>query len=139
MEKKFKREFGALEDVFGFIDTFVDRSGLNADNAFITRLVVEELFTNLVKYNQMAQHDILIQLDKENGRLTILLMDFEVEPFDTSKIKTVDVGAPLDQREIGQLGIHIVKGLVDKLTYQYSKQERTLCVTAVKNLEATDV
>lgn len=139
MEKNFKREIGALDDVFGFIDLFIDRSGLDADNAFVTRLVVEELFTNLVKYNKGARDDILIHLHKENTRLTILLKDFDVEPFDPSRIKSVDIKAPLEQRNVGQLGIHIVKGLVDTLTYQYSKTERTLSVTATKNLEAMDV
>jgi anti-sigma regulatory factor (Ser/Thr protein kinase) len=139
MEKFFKREINALDDVFGFVDGFIDRWSLDADTAFITRLVVEELFTNLVKYNKAEQDNILIQLDKANGRLTIQLKDFDVEPFDPSEFQKADIRAPLDQRKIGQLGIHIVNGIVDTLTYQYSKQERTLCVTAVKNLEAKDV
>jgi anti-sigma regulatory factor (Ser/Thr protein kinase) len=34
---------------------------------------------------------------------------------------------------VGGLGIHLVKSLFDTLTYEYS--DRTLFITAVKNLE----
>ncbi|MFH1755896.1 MAG: ATP-binding protein [Candidatus Latescibacterota bacterium] len=139
MEKLFNREIAALDDVFGFIDGFIEQFSLDADTAFATRLVVEELFTNLVKHNQTSGERILIRLARDPSCLTIMLKDFDVDPFDASQAEPVDIRAPLDRRRIGHLGIHIVKGLVDTLTYQYTKEERTLCVTAVKNLEAKDV
>jgi anti-sigma regulatory factor (Ser/Thr protein kinase) len=138
MEQNFKREMGSLDDVFDFTDTFIKRFDLGADAAYLTRLVVEELFTNQVKYNRAAREDIAIHLEKQGGRLTISIMDFNAEPFDASQVEPVDVHAPLDRRMIGRLGIHIVKGLVDTLTFDYTEGKRMLCITAVKNLEAKD-
>ncbi|NIO02266.1 MAG: hypothetical protein GTO42_08995 [Candidatus Latescibacteria bacterium] len=137
MEKNFKREISALDEIFSFVDDFVTESRIDDAVAFSIRLAVEELFTNFVRHNTGGLDHIAISLKRDSNQLLIQLKDFQVEPFDMTKVKSVDVDLPLEKRKAGELGIHLVKSIVDKLSYEYSK--RTLCVTAIKNLEEQDV
>lgn len=139
MEKMFDREISALDDVFGFVDSFLEQHDIDESAAFSTRLTVEELFTNLVRHNAAHPGHIPISLEKEADRLVIRLKDLDVEPFDPSKLKPVDINQPLQERTPGRLGIHLVNRLVDELNYKYLEDTRTLCVTAIKYLEAKNV
>jgi len=137
MERKFKRKITALSEIFDFIDTFLDENEISEPLAFTTKLAAEELFTNLVRHNTGGSDHILISLDKESSRIVLRLKDFNVEPFNPSDKEKVDIHLPLSERQVGGLGIHLVKSIVDKLTYEY--EDRTLCVTAIKNTEDRDV
>lgn len=137
MEKEFERELSALSEVFEFVDGFIAANDLKDDVAFSIRLVVEELFTNLVRHNCGGLHGITLELSRDSGQLRIRLRDFDVEPFDITKTSPVDVRQSLMERKIGGLGIHLVRSVVDKLTYEY--HDRTLCVTAIKKVEEEDV
>ncbi len=133
MRGSFNRRIDALDDVFRSIDAFVVREGLPEPIAFATKLAVEELFTNLVRHNTGGSDHIDVDLAIEDERLVVRLTDFDVEPFDESSIQPVDVHLPLEDRKVGGLGVHLVRNIFDELTYAYS--DRTLCVTAAKNLE----
>ncbi len=136
MEKNFKREIKALEAVFAFVDDFLATNGVSERITLSVKLVVEELFTNLVRHNITKHDHITISLDRDSDQLIIRLKDFDVEPFEIPE-EEVDVHKPLDERKVGGLGIHLVKNIVDKLTYEYV--DRTLLVTVIKKLEDGDV
>lgn len=132
MEMKFKRDIGALDEIFVFIDNFIDDNEFDEALAFSTRLVVEEIFTNLVRHNAGGLEHISIFLDADEQCVTIRLQDFNVDPVEIPKEVPVGLDKPLSERVPGGLGIHLVKSLVDKLTYEY--RDRTLTVTAIKCL-----
>jgi anti-sigma regulatory factor (Ser/Thr protein kinase) len=135
MEKSFKRDVLALRDVVGFLDDFSRRFRISEKSTFFARLVLEELFTNLVRHNEGGRERISIRLDKDDGRMVIRMTDFDVEPFDMSTIEPADIKETIEQSKSGKLGLHLVQRIVDELTYQYSDVDRTLSVTAVKTLE----
>ncbi len=137
MEKEFERELGALDEIFVFTDEFLATNDLSGEVAFSIRLAVEELFTNLVRHNCGGRQHINIELRRDSNRLVIKLTDFDVEPFDITKASPVDVRQSLMERRIGGLGIHLVRSVVDRLTYEYN--DRTLRVTAIKKVEEKDV
>jgi anti-sigma regulatory factor (Ser/Thr protein kinase) len=137
MEKEFERKLGALDEVFVFVDEFIAANDLRDEVAFSIRLAVEELFTNLVRHNCGGRKHIGVELSHDSGELVIRLTDFDVEPFDITKASAVDVRQSLMERRIGGLGIHLVRSVVDRLTYEYN--DRTLRVTAIKKVEEKDV
>lgn len=137
MEQQFMRTQDSLDPIFSFVDAFIAEKNLSDSIVFPVKLTIEELFTNLVRHNSGGKSHIAISLDTRDSKLIIQLRDFDVEPFDISKVDEVDTDKPLDERKIGGLGIHLVKSIVDKISYEYS--DRTMCVTAIKNLEAKHV
>ena len=132
MEMEFKRDIEALDGIFEFIDNFIADNKFDETLTFATRLVVEEIFTNLVRHNEGGLEHISIFLDADEQCVTIRLQDFNVDPVDIPKEDPAGFGKPLSEREPGGLGIHLVKSLVDKLTYDY--RDRILTVTAIKCL-----
>jgi serine/threonine-protein kinase RsbW len=137
MEAEFARNLDALEALFPFVERFVSLHLLDEAAAFAVQLAVEELFTNFVRHNTGGSGRIAVRLDIDGGRLSVILADFDVDPADPAAGTSPDILLPLEERTVGGLGIHLVRSMFDSLTYEY--RDRTLRVTAVKNLEDTHV
>jgi serine/threonine-protein kinase RsbW len=135
MEKSFKRDVLALHEVVGFLNDFTRRFRIGDKSSFYARLVLEELFTNLIRHNEGGRERISISLERDNNKMVILMRDFDVEPFDMNSIEPADIKETIEQSKSGKLGLHLVQRIVDEITYQYSDVDRTLSVTAVKSLE----
>jgi anti-sigma regulatory factor (Ser/Thr protein kinase) len=65
-------------------------------------------------------------------RLVLTIKDAGV-PFNPFARETPDISLSIDEREIGGLGIHMVRGLVDE--YSYQRQINNNVVTLVKIIE----
>lgn len=137
MERAFRRRLDSLGELLRFVDEFVAAERLSDKTGFASRLVVEELFANLVRHNKGGRDEIEVSLEREADRLVLTLRDFDVEPFNGSGHPPVDVRRPLGERTAGGLGIHFVRSFFDDLNYEYS--DGTMCVTAAKNLRGADV
>ena len=137
MQASFKREFDSLDEVFGFVRLFFRAEGIDPEYLPPIDLAVEEIFTNMVKYNRGARHEIDISLEKQDDKLTIALIDHEVEPFDITKLPDVRTDQPVEERRIGGLGIHLVRKLMDEVDYDYVNGRST--ITLVKRIESQHV
>lgn len=131
-ERTFGRETEALPDVFQFVDDFLASNDIEEGAAFATKLAVEELFTNLVRHNLGGQDSIAISLRRGPGEIVVELKDFDVASFDITKVPPVDTEQALQDRQIGGLGLHLVRSVIDRITYEY--YDRTMHITAVKKL-----
>lgn len=132
-EKAFKRDFGSLEQIFAFIKQALSGEGLDEGIHFSIDLAVEELFTNMVKYNTGSGSEITISIAKENGALVLELIDDDVEPFDPAGAVEASVEDALEDRRIGGLGLRLVRSVVDKITYEY--KDRQMRISVFKRLE----
>ncbi|MCH7754595.1 ATP-binding protein [candidate division KSB1 bacterium] len=133
MDKKFKRDLNSLDGIFKFINEFSAKTGVDESVVFTINLVVEELFTNIVKYTSENSNEILLQLKKNEDDLIIHLTDFDVDPFDITKTAEVDTKQSLEERRVGGLGIHLVKQMIDKIEYEY--KDRQSKIILIKHLE----
>ena len=137
MQKSFRKDVQALEDVFQFTSEFSTAHDLSDDVSFAMNLAIEELFTNIVKYTTDSGNDISIHLDVAASDLVVKITDFDVERFDITQAKKVDLDKALSDRKIGGIGLHLVRNFVDKITYEY--ENRNARITLVKRLEAPNV
>lgn len=132
MEKKFPRDINSLKQIFDFASKFIEQNKLKEDIAFSLNLVIEELFTNMVKYHPGNANDILITIAKDSNKLIISLTDYDVEPFDITDTKDVNPNQSLEERRIGGLGLYFVMKMMDNVTYQY--KDRQSKITLIKQL-----
>ena len=137
-QQVFPRQIAALEDVFTFLAGFIDRHRIDDDTSFAIRFAAEELFTNMVKYNRGTTDGIAlaVAVDEAGQLVRLELIDSGVDPFDPSSLEAVNVDAPIEERVPGGLGLHLVRALVDDLSYDYAHRE--MRVTVVKRLPVTD-
>ena len=97
-------------------------------------VVLDDLLANVVSYAfpDGGQHEILIRAEKSTHRLQLMIEDGGL-PFDPFGQPEVDTSQALEEREIGGLGIHLVKNVMDEASYQRNG-DRNL-VTLVMNLQ----
>jgi serine/threonine-protein kinase RsbW len=68
------------------------------------------------------------------GGVEMALTDYDVEQFDVTLAPDVDIGKPIEQREPGGLGLHLIRRMVDSIEYRYSQECRQGRTTFRKTL-----
>jgi len=132
-ERRFDRDVRSLAPIVDFVNEFLAARGLAAERAYDVHLIVEELFTNMVKYSRESRERIEIGLEWSAPELTVRLRDFDVEPFDVTRPAGVDVNRPIDERDPGGLVLHFVQQAADALEYAWAS--RTSTITVRKRLD----
>ena len=127
--RRFGRTLASLESMFEFVAEFIKASGLDAAQAFEVDLVLEELFTNQVKYNPEASQELEVRLEREGPAVLVILRDFDVEPFDPTQAPEADVTRPLSERQPGGLGLHLVRQIAESVRYEHRDRCSTITVT----------
>ena len=126
MEKRFAREISSLEAIFAYLGEQAGSMELDEQTSFVVKMAVEELFTNMVKYNKNGRSDIGIGIERDGDSVTVLMEDADSEPFDITALEKVDTSAPLEQRRPGGLGIHLVRCLMDEVHYDFKNRRTTI-------------
>ncbi|MBN1252916.1 MAG: ATP-binding protein [Bacteroidales bacterium] len=108
---------------------------ISKDVAFSMNLALEEIVTNIIEhgYKGVEDYDIIIRFTLEKDKLRIQIKDGspEFNPFDVEEPK--DFNAPVEEREIGGIGIHLVKKFTDNFTYRRGNNKNI--ITLQKNIE----
>ncbi len=131
--KQFARAVSELGAIFADTDAFIRLKDIPSEIAFTVRFAIEEIFTNMVKYNPAGKSKILLCLTVEDGRFVVQLVDADSDYFDPTKAPELDLEAKLAQMKPGGLGIHLIKKMADEFLYDYSGRTSTL--TIIKSLE----
>lgn len=137
MQKKFTRSYDSLEKIFEFTELFFEKESIEESVRYPVHFVMEELFTNMVKYNPGKSSDILLNVDNVNGGITVSLTDYDVDAFDVTAAREVDIQSPVDKRRVGGLGLHLIQKMVDSLEYDYTDRQST--ITFTKGIDGADV
>jgi anti-sigma regulatory factor (Ser/Thr protein kinase) len=129
MNKKFKRTFRSLEPIYELTEQFFSRESIDRAHLFPVSFAVEELFTNMVKYNADGDGDILLSMSRTGDRLVVTLTDFDADPFDVTAAPDAEVDMPLDERRAGGLGLHLLRRMVDGIEYRHEGRETRITIT----------
>jgi anti-sigma regulatory factor (Ser/Thr protein kinase) len=123
MRKTFKRNHRTLNAVFDFIKQSVSALKLDADTIRSLSIAVEEIFTNMIKYNTNAVSDIMIDIHQEGDVLKIIFVDHQNQPFDITRLNNYDPTLPLDKRPVGKVGLRLVKKIMDDVQYEFKDNQ----------------
>ncbi len=100
------------------LEAFAAQEGWTTKLEFEVKLVVEELFTNVVNYGGCPGEPVQIDFTSEADRLTIEMSDSgrAFDPLvDTPE---PDTTSSVEDRAIGGLGVHLVLTMMDKASYR---------------------
>jgi len=96
--------------------------------AFSMNLALEEIVTNIIEYGYQGKedYDIIIRFTLEKTMLRIQIKDGSPE-FNPLDVKTPDnLDAAVEDRDIGGLGIHLVKKFTDDFSYRRSNNKNVI-------------
>lgn len=98
---------------------FCRSNSLKMGNENALNLVLEELFSNIVKYGfeDGKKHVIDIRMELYEDEVGVEVSDDGI-PFNPLERSAPEIDMPLEDREIGGLGIHIVRKLMHDLNYK---------------------
>ena len=125
-QRDFARSFDSLEAVFAFVHSVLDAHGVNKADAYAIDLVIEELFTNMVKYNAAGCGRLAVGIECDGEAVSCGLSDPDSDRFDPTAAPDADINAPVEQRRPGGLGIHLSRRLVDSIEYTYAGRCSTI-------------
>jgi anti-sigma regulatory factor (Ser/Thr protein kinase) len=108
-----------LDRLIDQLKQFRSRAGLNPRCFNEINLALEELFANFVHHAHPndGTHFIRFSLTLSGHTLIITTEDDGI-PFDPQSISDPDVQCPLEKRQIGGLGIMLIKKIMDKISYK---------------------
>jgi len=123
-QRRFERRIEALAQIFAFTAEVRRAHPCHESVALAVDFVLEELFTNIVKYGQ-GRLPVSIGLEPLPAGFEVTLDDPDATGFDPTQAPDADVTLPLSQREPGGLGLHLIRRMVDSMEYQYVAQTRS--------------
>jgi anti-sigma regulatory factor (Ser/Thr protein kinase) len=135
-QRQFPRRIDALHELFAFTAETIACE--NSDGALLRTVdfVLEELFTNIVKYGRGAT-PVVVEIAAIEGGVEVTLTDFDAEPFDVTRAPPADITLPVESRQPGGLGLHLIRKLVDSIEYRHSPQDRCSRITFRKTWAAS--
>ena len=114
-----KNDLSELEPLCQHLVKFGQAAGLSEACITDVNICLDELFTNIVSYgfDDDLEHVVRITMDLDGRVLTVSIED-EGIPFNPLDKKDPEVPDDLKDVNIGGLGIHIVRKLMDDICYQ---------------------
>jgi anti-anti-sigma factor len=115
-----------------FVEHFGREAGLQAKVVHDLELAVSEILTNIISYayDDDLVHEITLRLEATPEEVVILIED-DGKPFDPSTVPAPSLDLPLEQRPAGGLGIHLVREVMDSLSYHREGDRNRLLLRKV--------
>lgn len=130
-ERVFPAEDTALRDVLGFVEETLESAGCPMKVTMALCVAIEEVFVNVAHYAYGdGKGDVKLAISlSENDSTVIFRMSDKGTPFDPLKRPDPDITLPVEEKEIGGLGIFITKKTMDTVSYAYKNGENILTMT----------
>ena len=129
-ELRIKNQISELEKVAQFVEEIGEELGLSMELQMNLNLVMEEMVTNVIfyAYPEGVIADIELLAKSDGKELTFVLSD-QGKEFDPTAKEDTDLDVNPADRDLGGMGIFIVKNIMNKVTYQRLEGKNLLTMT----------
>ena len=120
-----KPEISELQKNISFMEKYLKEHGISQEIIGKIKVAADEIFSNICYYSKATECTFGIQM--EEGKVIFYFEDNGI-PFNPLACPEPNTKATLEQRQIGGLGIYIVKMQMDLVEYEYlNKKNRLTC------------
>ena len=119
-----------LDKVLSFVDKHLEEQECPMKTQMQIDIAVEELFVNIAHYAynpEVGPVTIRVEVQKEPLAVTITFIDHGV-PYDPLAKEDPDITLSAEERQIGGLGIFMVKKSMDDISYEYKDGQNILYI-----------
>ena len=118
MERTYDATDANLREVLAFVEEELEKHDANMKSTMSITVAVEEIFVNIAHYAyEGAQGKVTIGMGFEGDDVEIYFIDNGI-PFDPLAKEDPDIKARAEDRDIGGLGIYMVKTSMDHCEYE---------------------
>ena len=119
-----------LDKVLSFVDGHLEEQECPMKTQMQIDIAVEELFVNIAHYAynpEVGPVTIRVEVQKEPLAVTVTFIDHGV-PYDPLAKEDPDITLSAEERQIGGLGIFMVKKSMDDIAYEYKDGQNILYI-----------
>lgn len=119
-----------LYDVFFKVKELLSEYQISFEFEFQIEIIIEEIFVNIVKHAYNDEEGIIeINFEVLEDPLRIHIVFIDNGPmFNPLEFENSNLSDDIDEREIGKLGIYIVKEYADDINYNYKNNQNVLSI-----------
>ena len=118
------------EAVSAFADSLSEKLEIVPKVANKINIVFDEIYANIVNYSKATF--VTISYSIENGKLNLTFIDNGI-PYNPIEANEPDTTLSADEREIGGLGIFMVKKMTESMEYKYTDNNNMLTLVITLN------
>jgi serine/threonine-protein kinase RsbW len=126
-----RNDIDELARLAAFAAEFAARHGLPDTELSRLQVILDELFSNIVRYGygeRAGPGEIQVRLGYRGGVLTIAIED-DGKPFDPLAVSPPDAERLAAERRVGGLGLRFVRELTDSAAYTREGSRNRLVLT----------
>lgn len=108
---------------------FAEACGMDPRNSQRLELATDEICSNVIchAYDQNPDQTFRLEARKTTDSIEVRIFDHG-KGFDLDQVQKPDINSPLNERQVGGLGIFLVRKVVDSISYTPSEGgENCLC------------
>jgi len=116
-----------IERLNRIVRQFGDLHEIPSRTLYAVNLALDEVVTNVVRhgFDDPTGQEAVVHLAAAEGELTTVVTDGG-RHFNPLDVPVPDLNAPLSERALGGLGIHLVRNLMDHVEYHREKEKNVL-------------
>lgn len=129
-EYTFPASFEYLDEIRECVATVARSSGFTEKTIYSLQLAADEAASNIIEHAYEGVSDgTLFITCKMNGDAIVITMRDQGRSFNPSKVKEPNLQADLSERQIGGLGVYLMRKLMDSVNYESSRSGNVLTMT----------
>jgi len=107
-----------LEQIAQFVSNQALQLGLAEDVAYDIEIAVDEACTNAIEhaYGNGASGVVRVCCSSTDAEFVVRVTDYG-KAFDPSQVSSPDLALPIEERDIGGLGLYFMRKLMDSVEY----------------------
>ena len=113
----------SVKTVAEFLDNTLEAWEIPMKVVSKLQIVADEIYSNIVRYSQAKNAKVTAV---QNGTVLSLRFEDDGKPYDPTTAAEPDITASAEEREIGGLGIFIVRNMMDSMDYRYKDGHNVL-------------
>ncbi len=115
----FPARFEFLDEIRNFVAEVAREGGFTEKAIYSLQLAADEAASNIIEhaYQGVANASLQITCDMQDDELIITMRD-SGKPFDPSNVKQPNLKAGLSKRQIGGLGVYLMRKIMDEVRYE---------------------
>ena len=119
-----------VPQVADFMETEMEKLEVSPKISMKLMIAIDEIYSNIVRYSGATE--ATVSIEKANNTLKLYFKD-NGKPYNPLDAKDPDITASAEDRNIGGLGVFMVKKMLDNVEYKYVDNFNILTLT--KNLD----
>jgi serine/threonine-protein kinase RsbW len=123
----FPAKFEYLDEIRDLVAGVARQGGFTDKEVYSLQLAADEAASNIIEhaYEGVSGASLDVNCEMQGDTLVIVMRD-RGRTFDSSKVKQPNLKADLSERQIGGLGVYLMRKLMDEVHYENTGSDNVL-------------